>query len=60
MDAGDRVGERKRSGVMRGTAWIVAFLVVLREMAVSQVPVIVVLSDIHVLLVDCDRALMRW
>ena len=42
---------------MREAALIIAFLVVLREMAVSQVQVIVVLSNKLVLVVDCDRVL---
>ena len=37
---------------MRETDWTVAFLVVLREMAVSQMQVVVVLFDN--LVVDCD------
>ena len=45
------------SGSPRVGAWIVAFLVVLREMAVSQMKVIV---DNRVLVFDCDRALMWW
>ena len=42
---------------MRETAWIVASLVVLREMAAGQMQVVVVLSDKLVLVVDCDRVL---
>ena len=42
---------------MRETARTVTSLVVLREMAVSQMQVIVVLSDNLVLVVDCDRVL---
>ena len=40
---------------MRETARIVASLVVLREMAVRQVQVVVVLSGNRVLVIDCDH-----
>ena len=55
IDAADRVGEWKRSCVMRETARIVASLVVLREMAVRQVQVVVVFSGNPVLVIDCDH-----
>ena len=42
---------------MRETAWIVASLVVLGEVAVSQMQVVVGLSDNLALMVDCDRTL---